>query len=119
MASCRHGRRRDRGRRLHRSQPLPAPRGRAGIGRIVALDDLSTGSRSNLPHDGRIELLEGSILDRAALDAACTEADAIVHLAGSTLGAALARRPGRQPRGQRLGDASLSSKRRGGRATST
>jgi len=52
-----------------------------GIGRIVALDDLSTGSRSNLPHDGRIELREGSILDRAALDAACTEADAIVHLA--------------------------------------
>lgn len=47
---------------------------------VVALDDLSTGLRSNL--DGvDAELVEGSILDPEALDAAVTGAGAIVHLA--------------------------------------
>jgi UDP-glucose 4-epimerase len=47
---------------------------------VVALDDLSTGFRSNL--DGlAVDFVEGSILDAAALDKACAGADAVVHLA--------------------------------------
>lgn len=51
-----------------------------GVTEVVALDDLSTGNRANL--DGLpVELIEGTILDDAALDKACTGASAIVHLA--------------------------------------
>jgi len=47
---------------------------------VVAIDDLSTGFRSNL--DGlEVRLVEGSILDDAALDQAFDGADAVVHLA--------------------------------------
>ena len=47
---------------------------------VVVIDDLSTGARSNL--DGlAVDLIEGSIVDVASLDAACEGADAIVHLA--------------------------------------
>ena len=47
---------------------------------VVVIDDLSTGARSNL--DGlAVDLVEGSIVDDASLDAACEGADAIVHLA--------------------------------------
>src|SRR5689334_1538350 len=47
---------------------------------VVVLDDLSTGRRENL--DGvEAELVEGSILDAAALDRALDGADAVVHLA--------------------------------------
>jgi UDP-glucose 4-epimerase len=47
---------------------------------VVAIDDLSTGDRANL--DGvDVELVEGSILDEAALGAAAADVDAIVHLA--------------------------------------
>ena len=47
---------------------------------VVVIDDLSTGARSNL--DGlAVDLIEGSIVDDASLDAACEGADAIVHLA--------------------------------------
>jgi UDP-glucose 4-epimerase len=47
---------------------------------VVVIDDLSTGDRSNL--DGvDVELVEGSILDEAALGAAAEGAEAIVHLA--------------------------------------
>ena len=47
---------------------------------VVAIDDLSTGSRSNL--DGLdVRLVEGTILDDAALDDAFAGADAVVHLA--------------------------------------
>jgi UDP-glucose 4-epimerase len=47
---------------------------------VVALDDLSTGNRSNL--DGvRAELVVGSILDRDTLDDAVSGASSIVHLA--------------------------------------
>lgn len=54
--------------------------GAAGVGTVVALDDLSTGSRANL--DGRpAELVEGSILDRGLLDDVLRGADAVVHLA--------------------------------------
>lgn len=47
---------------------------------IVGLDDLSTGSRDNLA-TVPVDLIEGSILDRAALDRATRDVDAIVHLA--------------------------------------
>jgi UDP-glucose 4-epimerase len=47
---------------------------------VVALDDLSTGSRANL-HDVDATLIEGSILDPAALDRAIDGATAVVHLA--------------------------------------
>ncbi|MGC4767572.1 NAD-dependent epimerase/dehydratase family protein [Micromonospora sp. DT44] len=50
------------------------------IGGVTVLDDLSVGLRTNL--DGLdVELIEGSILDPAALDAAMTGRDAVVHLA--------------------------------------
>ena len=52
---------------------------RPEVDEVVALDDLSTGSRSNL--DGtQVRLVEASILDRDALDAACEGAGAVVHL---------------------------------------
>ena len=47
---------------------------------VVALDDLSTGSRHNL-HGVDATLIEGSILDPAALDRAIDGATAVVHLA--------------------------------------
>ncbi len=53
---------------------------RPEVDEVVALDDLSTGSRGNLDGTG-IRLLEGSILDPDALDSACDGADAVVHLA--------------------------------------
>ena len=50
------------------------------ISRVVALDDLSTGFADNL--DGvDVSLVEGSILDDAALDKVMAGADAVVHLA--------------------------------------
>ena len=52
-----------------------------GVGEVVALDDLSTGSRDNLEGAAGIELVEGSILDPACLDRAVRGAQAVVHLA--------------------------------------
>jgi UDP-glucose 4-epimerase len=50
------------------------------VDRVVALDDLSTGVRSNL--DGvDCRFIEGSILDPDALDEAFAGVDAVVHLA--------------------------------------
>jgi UDP-glucose 4-epimerase len=47
---------------------------------VVVIDDLSSGSRANL--DGlAVRLVEGTILDDAALDDACAGTDAVVHLA--------------------------------------
>ena len=51
------------------------------VGRVVALDDLSTGHRSNLAAPRRVELVEGSILDPVLLDRLFADADAVVHLA--------------------------------------
>ena len=49
------------------------------IDRVIALDDLSTGFRSNL--DGLdVELVEGSMLDAALLDRLLGDAGAVVHL---------------------------------------
>jgi UDP-glucose 4-epimerase len=50
------------------------------VGGVTVLDDLSVGLRTNL--DGLdVELVEGSILDPAALDAAMAGCGAVVHLA--------------------------------------
>lgn len=48
--------------------------------RVVVVDDLSTGDRANLG-ELDVELHQGSILERDVLDAAFTDADAVVHLA--------------------------------------
>lgn len=52
---------------------------RPEIDEVVALDDLSTGFRSNLTGTG-VELVEATILDPDALDAAFEGAGAVVHL---------------------------------------
>lgn len=53
---------------------------RTGIGRVVALDDLSTGRAQNLDGTGA-ELVEGSILDADLLARLVRGTDAVVHLA--------------------------------------
>ena len=52
-----------------------------GVTEVVALDDLSTGSKANLAGVSGVELVEGSILDTALLDEVVPGATAIVHLA--------------------------------------
>lgn len=51
------------------------------VDRIVIVDDLSTGSLSNLDGVDDIEVIEGTILDPSVLDRALAGADAVVHLA--------------------------------------
>lgn len=51
------------------------------FGPVRVIDDLSTGSRSNLPTTGEIAFFEGSIRDEALLDKALEDADTVVHLA--------------------------------------
>jgi UDP-glucose 4-epimerase len=51
-----------------------------GIGRVVVLDDLSTGSLENLA-DVDVDVVEGSVTDPAALDRALSGVHAVVHLA--------------------------------------
>ena len=51
-----------------------------GIGRVVVLDDLSTGVAANLD-DVDVEFVEASILDEVALGRCADAVDAIVHLA--------------------------------------
>jgi UDP-glucose 4-epimerase len=54
--------------------------GEAAVKEVTVLDDLSVGLRGNL--DGLdVDLVEGSILDPAALDAAMAGREAVVHLA--------------------------------------
>ena len=48
---------------------------------VVALDDLSTGFRSNLNGHSGVELVEGSILDDVVLRPLVAASDAVVHLA--------------------------------------
>jgi UDP-glucose 4-epimerase len=50
---------------------------------VVAVDDLSSGQSENL-RGTDVELIEGTILDPAVLDAACGGAGAVVHLAART-----------------------------------
>ncbi|HVM05378.1 MAG TPA: NAD-dependent epimerase/dehydratase family protein, partial [Acidimicrobiales bacterium] len=54
---------------------------RDDVDQVVAVDDLSTGDASNLAGLPRVELVAGTILDPAVLDAAFAGADAVVHLA--------------------------------------
>jgi UDP-glucose 4-epimerase len=54
--------------------------------RVIVLDDLSTGSRANLSASlatGRVELVEGSVLDPDAVEECVTRADVCVHLAAA------------------------------------
>jgi UDP-glucose 4-epimerase len=51
------------------------------VDHVVALDDLSTGSRQNLAGSPSVELREGSILSPDDLDGVIKGAQAIVHLA--------------------------------------
>lgn len=50
------------------------------VDRVVVLDDLSTGTDANLAGLD-VEFVRGSVLDESALDKACAEADAVIHLA--------------------------------------
>jgi UDP-glucose 4-epimerase len=50
------------------------------VGRVVVLDDLSTGSRENLAGVD-VEFIEGSVTEPDALDRATVGVDAVVHLA--------------------------------------
>lgn len=54
---------------------------RPEIDQVIALDDLSTGSRRNLADVDAVELVEGSILDAELLDRVMQGTDAVVHLA--------------------------------------
>ena len=53
---------------------------RPNAGKVIALDDLSTGSAANLAGTD-VELIEGSILDPGLLDSVVPGMDAVVHLA--------------------------------------
>jgi UDP-glucose 4-epimerase len=55
--------------------------GTDGVGTVVALDDLSTGRRGNLPNDCGVRLHQASILDSDALNDVFRGADVIIHLA--------------------------------------
>src|SRR5689334_20020344 len=54
--------------------------GRPTVERVIAYDNLSTGSAANLDGSGA-ELVIGDILDREALRKVVEHADAVVHLA--------------------------------------
>jgi UDP-glucose 4-epimerase len=52
---------------------------------VTVLDDLSTGSEANLAAvRGEIDLIIGSITDRATLDRSCRGAEVVLHLAART-----------------------------------
>ena len=51
------------------------------VGRVIVLDDLSTGYSDNLPVDGRLDFVCGSILDRALIEDLTSRVDSVVHLA--------------------------------------
>jgi UDP-glucose 4-epimerase len=50
-------------------------------GSVLVLDDLSTGSRSNLHDVKDVEFVEGSVLDEDLVSALVARVDAVVHLA--------------------------------------
>lgn len=51
--------------------------------RVLVLDDLSTGSRGNLPADPHIEFVEGSIADTDLLSDVVARVQAVYHLAAA------------------------------------
>lgn len=52
-----------------------------GCARLVVVDNLLSGERSNLPEDGRLEFREGSIADERLLSGLADEFDHVFHLA--------------------------------------
>jgi UDP-glucose 4-epimerase len=67
----------------------------AAGGRAMVLDNLSTGSRDNLPDDARVEFHEGDVCDEALTAALVRRADRVAHLAaGVGVGLILARPTG-------------------------
>jgi UDP-glucose 4-epimerase len=63
------------------SQVCRALRAAGQTGRLVVLDDLSTGSAANVSGVDGVELVEGSVLDDGLVSALVAGVDAIVHLA--------------------------------------
>jgi UDP-glucose 4-epimerase len=64
--------------------------------RVTVLDNLSTGSRGNLSHalgSGRVELVEGSVLDCDTVDRCMWSADFCIHLAAWVGVERIVRRP--------------------------
>lgn len=53
----------------------------AEVSEVVAIDDLSTGFKSNLDGLGHVQLVQGTILDPDLLDKTLVGAEAVVHLA--------------------------------------
>jgi UDP-glucose 4-epimerase len=51
------------------------------VDHVVVLDDLSSGDPVRLPTGADLTFVQGSILDPAAVEAACADVDAVVHLA--------------------------------------
>ncbi|CAN5897425.1 SDR family oxidoreductase [soil metagenome] len=51
------------------------------ITEVIAYDDLSTGSRTNLAHCGSVRLVEGDVVDGDSLAEVLAGASAVVHLA--------------------------------------
>jgi len=64
-------------------------------GRVTVLDNLSTGRRSNLPADRRVELVVGDVVDDALVADLVRRCDRVAHLAaGVGVGLVLARPTG-------------------------
>jgi UDP-glucose 4-epimerase len=55
--------------------------GRRGTGRVIVLDDLSTGRADNLAGQDHAELVVGSVLDQPLVERLVDRAGAVVHLA--------------------------------------
>jgi UDP-glucose 4-epimerase len=58
-----------------------ALRGSGDVGRIVVIDDLSSGLEANLSGIGDIELFRGSVTDPGLVNELAEQVDAVVHLA--------------------------------------
>jgi UDP-glucose 4-epimerase len=54
---------------------------RRGAGRVVVVDNLLSAERANVPDDGRVEFLEGSIADDDVLETLDDRFDYVFHLA--------------------------------------
>jgi UDP-glucose 4-epimerase len=62
---------------------------REPVARVTVFDNFVRGRREHLPGDPRLEVVTGSILDRAALADAMAGADLVLHLAALWLGECL------------------------------
>jgi UDP-glucose 4-epimerase len=50
---------------------------------VLVLDDLSTGARSNISSNGKIQFIQGSILDKSKIKSVISDCDYILHLAAA------------------------------------